>query len=61
MGGYGGYVWTAFGLAALVLGGLLISSLVTLRRREREAKSLEDARARSPRNRRPRKAAPPAS
>lgn len=27
MGGYGAYIWTAYGISALVLIGLLISSL----------------------------------
>jgi heme exporter protein D len=34
MGGYGGYVWPAFGVTALVLLGLLLASLRSLRARE---------------------------
>ena len=53
MGGYGGYVWPAFAIAAIVLAGLLVASLTALRRREREATALEEARAQSPRRRQP--------
>jgi heme exporter protein CcmD len=35
MGGYGAYVWSAFGASALVLGWLLVSSLRRLRGLER--------------------------
>ncbi|MCC6718666.1 MAG: heme exporter protein CcmD [Acetobacteraceae bacterium] len=49
MGGYGAYVWPAFILAAVVLAGLLVSSVITLRRREREAQALEAQRQRPPR------------
>lgn len=34
MGGYAVYVWPAFGATVLVLGGLLVSSIRTLRARE---------------------------
>jgi heme exporter protein D len=34
MGGYGGYVWPAFGITVLVLLGLLLASLRSLRARE---------------------------
>jgi len=43
MGGYAGYVWSAWGLAALVIGGLTWSSLRALRVREAEIASLEAA------------------
>ncbi len=43
MGGYGGFVWTAWGLAALVIGGLTWSSLRALRAREAEIAALEAA------------------
>ncbi len=36
MGGYGAFVWPAFGASALVLGGLWMSSLRRLRGLERE-------------------------
>ncbi len=35
MGGYGAFVWPAFGASALVLGWLWVSSLRRLRRLER--------------------------
>ena len=34
MGGYAVYVWPAFAISALVLGGLLLASLRGLRARE---------------------------
>jgi heme exporter protein D len=40
MGGYAGYVWPAFGFAALVLIGLLAQSWVAARRREAEFEQL---------------------
>ncbi|HEY7610628.1 MAG TPA: heme exporter protein CcmD [Alphaproteobacteria bacterium] len=41
MGGYAAYVWPALGLTVLVLGGLLIASLKSVRRREAELARLE--------------------
>jgi heme exporter protein D len=35
MGGYGLFVWGAYGFAALVLGAMTIASLLRLRRAER--------------------------
>jgi heme exporter protein D len=43
MGGYAIYVWPAFALAALVMIGLLITSLRTLRAREAILRRLETA------------------
>jgi len=43
MGGYAGFVWTAWGLAVLVLAGLVWSSLRELRAREAEIAALEAA------------------
>ena len=43
MGGYGGYVWSAFGFAALVLLGLLAQSWWAAHRREDELARLRDA------------------
>ena len=43
MGGYAGFVWTAWGLAVLVLAGLVWSSLRELRAREAEIVALEAA------------------
>ena len=34
MGGYGAFVWPAFALSALVLAGMLIQSLLALKRSE---------------------------
>ena len=49
MGGYGAYVWPAYGVAALVLGGLLLWSLRARGkvRRELEARGLGPPRART--------------
>jgi heme exporter protein D len=44
MGGYAVYVWPAFAVAALVMAGLVITTLRTLRRRERELAEIETAR-----------------
>jgi len=40
MGGYAGYVWPAYGLAAIVLIGLLVVSLRRLRRAEADLAAL---------------------
>ena len=40
MGGYGAYVWPAFGFAAIVLLGLLLQSWWTARRRAAEFEQL---------------------
>jgi len=40
MGGYAAYVWPAYGLAAIVLIGLLVVSLRRLRRAEAELAEL---------------------
>jgi heme exporter protein D len=47
MGGYAVYVWPAFAVAALVMIGLLITSLRTLRAREAILKRLEAAERRA--------------
>ncbi|MGB0630256.1 MAG: heme exporter protein CcmD [Alphaproteobacteria bacterium] len=49
MGGYGAYIWPAWGIAVVVLGALIVFSLRTMRARERELAELE---ATSPRRRR---------
>ncbi len=41
MSGYGGYIWAAYGFAALVLIGLVVTSLASARRRRRELEQLE--------------------
>ena len=43
MGGYGGYVWPAFIVTAVVLIGLLAVSLQRLRAKERELARLQAA------------------
>ena len=46
MGGYAAYVWPAFAVAAIVMAGLAATTLITLRRRERELAVLEGMRRR---------------
>ncbi len=41
MGGYAGYVWPAYGLTALVLGGVLFASVLGARRAARRLAELE--------------------
>jgi heme exporter protein D len=42
MGGYAGYVWPAYALAAVVIAGLLLVSMRELKARERELKILQE-------------------
>lgn len=42
MGGCEAYVWSSYGVAAIVLVGLVVVSLRGLRAREDQLKSLED-------------------
>jgi len=51
MGGYGGYVWPAYGLTALAFAGMLGWTVLTLRARRREEQSLS-ANGRARRGRR---------
>jgi heme exporter protein D len=44
MGGYGGYVWPAYGVAALVMVGLLIWSLRARKAAEAALAQLEETR-----------------
>lgn len=44
MGGRGAFVWSAYFVAAVVLAGLFVQSLRSLRRRERMLGRLRDAR-----------------
>jgi len=44
MGGYARFVWPAFGLAVIVLGGLAVESLVTYKKRQRELAAAEKQR-----------------
>jgi len=53
MGGYGAYVWPAFGIAAILLVGILLATLSSLRHREKEAMELESRRPRQRPRRRP--------
>ncbi len=48
MGGYAGFVWSAYGVAALILIGLVVMSWKDLRARQAEVAALEAA---SPRRR----------
>jgi heme exporter protein D len=50
MGGYAAYVWSALGLTAVVLIGLLVATLRTLRARERRLALLDGGKARNARN-----------
>jgi heme exporter protein D len=44
MGGYAGYVWPAFSIAALVMLGMVVATLRTLRRREAALAELKKSR-----------------
>lgn len=44
MGGYGAFVWPAYGAAALVMIGLLVASLRERRAAERALGEIEEAR-----------------
>lgn len=41
MGGYGAYVWPAWGIAAATLAALAVASVRTMRAREKELAALE--------------------
>jgi heme exporter protein D len=41
MGGYAAYVWPAFAIALVVMLGLLVQSVATYRKRQRELALLE--------------------
>ena len=51
MGGYAVYVWPAYGVAVVVLVGLWIASLRSLRAREAEIEAVEAGRPRRERMR----------
>ena len=55
MGGYGVFVWPAYAVAFLVIGGLTVHSIASLRARRREA---AEAEAASPRRARRARAGP---
>ncbi len=44
MGGHGGFVWSAYGIAAVVIGALIVTSRRALKAREAEVAALEAAR-----------------
>ncbi len=44
MGGYGGYVWGAYLIAAVVLAALLVGSLRSVRKQEQRLAALRQAR-----------------
>lgn len=44
MGGYAGYVWSAYGISLVVLTAVLAVSLRQVRRREAELEQLQGAR-----------------
>jgi len=52
MGGYAAYVWPAYGMAALVMVGILVASIRGLRSREATLKALEGSRPTRRRSRR---------
>ena len=37
MGGYAAFIWPAYLIAAVILGGILAQTIITMRRRERLA------------------------
>ena len=54
MGGYGGYIWPAYGIVALVLVGLLVASLAGLRNSETLLRRLQQDEDPRRRRRKPR-------
>ncbi len=44
MGGYGGYVWPAYGISAVVLALVLVASLLAARKNEAELEQLQVVR-----------------
>ena len=44
MGGYARFVWPAYGIAVIVLGGFLVTSVAAYRRAQRELASLDGRR-----------------
>jgi heme exporter protein D len=51
MGGYGAFVWPAYGIAALAMIGVLFASLRAVRTREAELEQLQKMRPARPRRR----------
>lgn len=52
MGGYAGFVWPSYGIAALVLGLVFVFTLRLLKTSERRLAQLQAARGRPPRGQR---------
>ena len=52
MGGYGAYVWSSYGLTAVVLVALVVLTVRDLRARQREMRVIEQQRQGSARPRR---------
>ena len=50
MGGYGGYVWPAYGISAIVLALVLLTSVAAARKNEAELEQLQILRRASRRN-----------
>lgn len=44
MGGYAAYVWPAYGVAALIIGGLALASILAARAARRELRELQQGR-----------------
>ena len=44
MGGYGGFIWPAYGVAAILMAGVLILSWKDMRRREAQVELLRAGR-----------------
>jgi heme exporter protein D len=51
MGGHAAFIWPAWGVAVVVLAGLIVQSARSLRAREAELAALEAARPARPRRR----------
>ena len=44
MGGYAAFIWPAYLIATVILGGILAQTIITMRRRERLADTLRQER-----------------
>ena len=50
MGGYGGYVWPAYGISAVVLALVLLASVLAARKNEAELEQMQILRRANRRN-----------